>query len=48
MKFEEDNKTLNIHSSLNHGLEKNQQYIFILKCTTFEAEISIRWQAAVY
>lgn len=42
MKFEEDNKTVNIHSALNYGLEKNRQYIFILQCTAFVAEISIR------
>lgn len=41
MKLEDNKKTANIHSSLSDGLEKNQQYIFILHCTTFEADISI-------
>lgn len=41
MKSEEDKKTANIHSSLGDGLEKIQQYIFILHCTIFEVVISI-------
>lgn len=41
MKLEEDKKTANIHSSLSDGFEKIQQYIFILYCTAFEADISI-------